>query len=407
MSASPDLDPVLLRQLTRLGLAGLDQVPTAESWSKFIRGVNETYRHLTDDRALLTRSIELSTAEMSELREKVEGQRDSLKAMTVGMADALAHFGSLFTVDTLGPPSSVERAPLETAKRNFSQKLSAVFATSVDQETSAQFSGIHANLARLADELVRLLSEATQQASVKKELEVASAVQRLLLPSEDVLDRPGLRIAGFFRPAAECSGDWWSVYDLPDGRTLPLIGDVTGHGISSAIITGAAKAACDVACMLREHLGAEELLRILNTTIHATGRKQLMMTCGVGCFDRGGRRVQIASAGHQFPYLIRAGALRPLVAHGQPLGAAPDSTYAGTSVDLEVGDLIVWFTDGVIECESPTGEQFSERRLRAVCQRAASGGSVAVRDAVVEAVDAFRGSAAQGDDVTLMVAAIR
>jgi serine phosphatase RsbU (regulator of sigma subunit) len=61
----------------------------------------------------------------------------------------------------------------------------------------------------------------------------------------------------------------------------------------------------------------------------------------------------------------------------------------------------------VIECENTNGEQFSERRLRAVCQRAASAGALAVRDAVVEAVDAFRGDVPQGDDVTLMVASIR
>jgi serine phosphatase RsbU (regulator of sigma subunit) len=408
MSSPLDLDPVLLRQLTRLGLATLDQVPTAESWGRFIRGVNDTYKHLTDDRALLTRSIELSTAEMSELRERVEGQRDALRAMTVGIADALSHFGDLVSLDAVGAPTSVSRIPLETAKRTFSTKLAAVFNTTVDPDTTTQFSGIHANLARLADELIRLLSEAATQASTKKELEVASTVQRLLVPSDELIERPGMQVAGFYRPASECSGDWWSVYDLPDGRVFAVIGDVTGHGISSAIITGAAKAACDVACLLKDSaLTSALLLHILNATIHSIGRRQIMMTCGLGAFDPGARSVNISSAGHQFPYLIRGSSLRPLVAHGQPLGAAPDSTYASAATELQAGDLIVWFTDGVIECENTNGEQFSERRLRAVCQRAASAGALAVRDAVVEAVDAFRGDVPQGDDVTLMVASIR
>lgn len=408
MSAAIEFDPVLLRQLTRLGLASVSQTPTAESWIRFVRGVNDHYKHMTDDRALLTRSIEISTAEMSQLNERLEGQRDALRSMTIGIADALAHFGSLVSLDAVaGGFGANGKIPLETAKLTFSNKLAQIFSGSVDSDATSEFSGIHTSLARLADELIRLLSETAAQASVKKELEVASTVQRLLVPSEDVIERPGLRLAGFFRPASECGGDWWSVYDLPDGRLFALIGDVTGHGISSAILTGAAKAACDVACLMSQTaLTGAQLLHILNAAIHSIGRRQIMMTCGLGVFDAGARTLSVSSAGHPFPYLIRGGALRPLVAHGQPLGAGPDSSYAPCTEALLAGDLIVWFTDGVIECESPSGEQFSERRLRAVCQRASASGAVAVRDAVVEALDAFRRGTPQGDDVTLMVASI-
>ncbi len=72
-------------------------------------------------------------------------------------------------------------------------------------------------------------------------------VQQMLVPAKDVIVRPFVRLAGHFHPASECGGDWWTAHDLPDQKVLTVIGDVTGHGIASAIITGAAKAACDLA----------------------------------------------------------------------------------------------------------------------------------------------------------------
>jgi serine phosphatase RsbU (regulator of sigma subunit) len=410
MSTSIELDPVLFRLLRRNGLASLDQAPTLESWTRVVQGVNDYFKHMAEDRALLARSIELSTAEMSELKERVVAQRDALRTMTDGIADALTHVGAFVTLEAVGSQSSAGNTSLETAKAALSTKLADIFANQVDQDSTAQFSGIHANLARLADELIRLLQKTASQAAVKKELEVASTIQRLLVPSEDLLERPGLQITGLYRPASECSGDWWSVYDLPDGRVFAVIGDVTGHGISSAIITGAAKAACDVALLLNQaSLSSSTLLQILNAAIYSIGRRQVMMTLGLGAFDAfdpKARAVNLSSAGHPFPYLIRGSSLKPVVLLGQPLGAAADASYAPSKVELLAGDLLVWFTDGVIECENQNGEQFSERRLRAVCQRAASGGAVGVRDAVIEAVDAFRGESPQCDDVTLMVASI-
>ncbi len=401
-TAAEDWDPTLLRQMKRLGLAGGDLVPDPETWSRFVRAVNTYYRHMNDDRALLTRSIEISTNEMGELKRRVEAQRDQLRSAIVAIADALGLFGTLASHELAANATHFE---IETAKQTFSAKLSQIFGNTPDADTSAEFSGIHANLARLADALIRLLSETAEKASLKKELEIASTVQQMLVPSSDVIDRGYVRIAGCFRPAAECGGDWWAVYDLPEDRVLTLVGDVTGHGIASAIITGAAKAACDLACMLSKgQLTAGTLLRLVNATIHQTGRRQLMMTCSAAGFDPTTRTLSVANAGHPFPLLVRNGVVQTIVAHGQPLGASDNAHYDQTVVELVSGDVLVWFTDGIVECENAAGEQFSERRLRAICQRAARGGAAALRETVVAAVDEFRGHQRQLDDLTLVVA---
>jgi serine phosphatase RsbU (regulator of sigma subunit) len=93
--------------------------------------------------------------------------------------------------------------------------------------------------------------------------------------------------------------------------------------------------------------------------------------------------------------------------HGQPLGAAPGATYESTVMPFASRDVLVWFTDGVVECENEHGEQFSEKRLRAICQRTAEAGAESVRNAVVEAIGSFRHQRPQLDDMTLVVVAVK
>jgi hypothetical protein len=258
--------------------------------------------------------MELSTAEMDALRTRIEGQRDQLRSIVDAIGDALGIFGSIVQHDT--DANADVTAGLVTAKHAFSARLASIFGDDGASESS-QFSGVHSNLVNLADQLIRLLSATAEQASMKKELEVARVVQALLVPPEDRIDCGFVQVAGWFQPASECGGDWWSLYRLPGGRVLTLVGDVTGHGISSAIITGAAKAACDLACQVTEgRLTPGDLLRMMNAAIHETARRQIMMTCTASMFDPATKTLSIANAGHHFPYQVRGNALRPLVAHG-------------------------------------------------------------------------------------------
>lgn len=398
-------DPVLARQLKKAGALNASTPPDALAWARFLSAVNEHYRHLNDDRALLTRSMELSTAEMDELRRFVEAQRDQLSGILDAIGEALGLFGGI--VDEDADATSVTGG-LEYAKAAFRTRLQQVFAEDDSGSDSQQISGIRTNLVKLADQLIRLLSETAERASVKKELEVARAVQSMLVPTADVMDRPSLRVAGHFQPASECGGDWWGIYDLAEGRTLALVGDATGHGISSAIITGAAKAACDLACNITSgRVTAGELLKMMNSAIHETARRQIMMTCIAGVFDPAQGTLTVANAGHHFPYQIREGQVHPIMVHGQPLGAASGSTYETVTVHVAPKDVFVWFTDGIVEAENAQGETFSEKKLRAICQRMAGQGAKAVRDAVVEAVAAFRGQGIQADDMTLVVTSVQ
>lgn len=398
-----NLDAVLARQLRRLKIdpaAG----PSSEQWPAVLDAINEHYARAAEDRALLNRSLELSTAEMESMRKSIESQRDKLSEIIEAIGDTLGIFDSLVESD-----SDTTTGQVSAAKARFTNRLQEILDdTAIDENSSSSVSRIRSTMLRLADQLLLLLADTAERAAMKKELEVARVVQQLLVPSESEISRAGLELFGYFHPADECGGDWWTVADLAGGRCLMMIGDVTGHGVAAAIITGAAKAACDLAITSSQGmLAPHELLGVMNLALGRIGRGQIMMTCLALVVDATARSLVIANAGHPNPVLVRQGIVHPLMAEGAPLGASFDTVYAPVTVRTEPGDVLAAFTDGVTECENWRAEQFSERRLRAVCQRAAAGGARATHDAILEAVAAFRGDVPQRDDITFLTASIR
>ncbi|WP_437656292.1 PP2C family protein-serine/threonine phosphatase [Sorangium sp. So ce1182] len=411
-----EIDPLLARQLRRLGLEDLSEPPDRETWSKVVARISEHYRHVADDRSLLTRSLDLSTNEMGALHRQLLAERDRLRSVVVAIGDALTLFHDAAN-SQVEPSMPLEvTSTISTAKRRFASKLGELLSLGGAAQGGAgadtagsdeAINEVRVQLVALGDRLVQLLYDTAERASLKKQLEVARAVQQMLVPGDDVIERRSLRLASHFQPAAECGGDWWTFHDLPDGKLLTVIGDVTGHGISSAIITGAAKAACDVARTFGgEALSAEQVLRLMNCSIFEAGKQRYLMTCAACIFDPEARTLTVANAGHPFPYLVRNNTVRQIASQGSPLGAASSAEYTSSTVLLEGGDALLWFTDGVTECENAESEQFSERRLRALFQSVATCAPEEARDAIVTAVTRFRGERPLDDDMTLVVARV-
>ncbi|KYF59314.1 phosphoserine phosphatase [Sorangium cellulosum] len=409
-----EIDPLLARQLRRLGLEDLSEPPDRETWQKVVARISEHYRHVADDRSLLTRSLDLSTNEMGALHRQLLAERDRLRSVVVAIGDALTLFHDAASSQIEPSMPSEITTTISTAKRRFAAKLAELLSLGSAAQGAAGAGGsddaineVRVQLVGLGDRLVQLLYDTAERASLKKQLEVARAVQQMLVPSADVIERRSLRLASHFQPAAECGGDWWTFHDLPDGRLLTVIGDVTGHGISSAIITGAAKAACDIVRTFgRDQISAAQILRVMNCCIFEAGQQKYLMTCAACIFDPEARSLSVANAGHPFPYLVRNNAVRQLTSQGAPLGAASSAEYTASTVTLEGGDALLWFTDGVTECENAASEQFSERRLRALFQSVATCAPEEARDAIVAAVSRFRGERSLDDDMTLVVARV-
>jgi phosphoserine phosphatase RsbU/P len=259
----------------------------------------------------------------------------------------------------------------------------------------------------------RMHREANARVAMQKEVELAAAIQRAFVAEADLLECGPVQVSGLWAPATQCGGDWWSVHTLPDGRVLILIGDVTGHGVAAAMVTAAAKGCYDVVQRLRGNdLDLTQLLRHLDATVRAVGADRFHMTCFASLLDPEGRTVTYANAGHLAPYICRAGPdgveLGALVARGNPLGALEEPHHPTRVRELDSGDMIVWYTDGIVECINSESEQFGERRMQRLLRKVdrLEPNARSIRDYIVREVAAFQGGKPPDDDISLVVARI-
>jgi serine phosphatase RsbU (regulator of sigma subunit) len=259
----------------------------------------------------------------------------------------------------------------------------------------------------MAEQVQMLMRASVEKAAMEKEIEVASAVQATLIPdASSAVDLHGLSLASHFKPATKVGGDWWTYYHLPDDKILLLIGDVTGHGVGSAMITAAAKGATScLMAMTKGRIELEQMFDMLNAAIIDTARGRFVMSCCAAVFDPRTRTMLAANAGHNFPfhYSRKESRLVSMVVRGNKLGDLRDSRFETQTFQLEPGDMVYWYTDGIIECEDERGEEYGERRFRSLLRAKGSTAPDEVRDVVVEHVREFHGSAPPQDDITIIV----
>ena len=260
--------------------------------------------------------------------------------------------------------------------------------------------------------LVRRVDHARELAG---EVELAAAVQQAFIPDGAPRVVGPIELAGSYVPASQCGGDWWAVHDMGDARSLLLVADVTGHGIGAARITAAARGAHDVAVHLAG--GAPELgplMSALDAAVRRVGAGHYHMTCFAAVIDPD-RRVSFTAAGHVPPYLCRAPAqpggragIDALVARGNPLGVSKALSVKLSEQTLQRGDLLLFYSDGLIDCTSPREERLGDRRMQRLLRDLAAQDLEigAVRDRIEEVVREHAAGSPQDDDITFIAARV-
>ena len=275
--------------------------------------------------------------------------------------------------------------------------------------SSDEIGALAENFNFMADQLAVLLRQTAEKATLEKELEVARTIQETLVPSDEPVQCGPFNFAGYFQPASQCGGDWWTYHQMRGDKILLVIGDVTGHGVPSAMITATAKAACDVArAVHHDDVSVTRLLEIMNNAIFQSAKRKFVMTCFAAIIEPGARTITYANAGHNFPYLYRIGPegrgdFGSLMIRGNRLGDLKESQYEAKTLQLEPGDLLIWYTDGIVECESAAGEEYGEKRFRASIRRCAGLAAAELRNSVVDEAMRFYGDTPRKDDITMIV----
>ncbi|MBK9032638.1 MAG: SpoIIE family protein phosphatase [Myxococcales bacterium] len=282
-----------------------------------------------------------------------------------------------------------------------------------------RFLGSIADRAGAALDYVRIADEAADRAELVRDVELAAAVQAGFVPGPEPSRHHGVTVVGSWQPASECGGDWWSRYALSGGRTLIVIGDVTGSGVAAAMVTAAARGACDAAVLARpEDLDVLTLLHQLDHAVRQVGAGRFHLTCFAAVLDPVAGEIHFANAGHVAPYVCRPRAtvgangdtveLSALVARGNPLGAGAQTVAKLATRPIAAGDVVIWYTDGLIECHGADGKQFGDRRLQRVLRRLGEDelDPVAVQRRLAGELAAHLGGLPIDDDMTLVVARI-
>ncbi len=243
-------------------------------------------------------------------------------------------------------------------------------------------------------------------ARISAEVDKASKIQRDLLPPAEC--RHGdISISAGVVTSSEIGGDFYDYFPLGEDLLGLVVADVSGHGVQAGMVTTAAKASLHSLIGLGVKTPAE-LLYGMNNAILATARQSLLMTCLIIVIDRTANKIILANAGHNFPYIIRRRDFAPEMIQevaGFPLGFEENCSYQELTCDFHPGDTLFLYSDGIVECTNPQGEEFGYERLERILAKAGDYSPLELRNLLRRSAELFTETTAFEDDVTLLIAA--
>jgi serine phosphatase RsbU (regulator of sigma subunit)/HAMP domain-containing protein len=263
-----------------------------------------------------------------------------------------------------------------------------------------------AAIAGMAIENMRLDAVRTENEILRRELAFAHEIQMRLLPG-GVPELSGLSIHPFCLPARELGGDFYDFLPLDGGRRLGVtVADVAGKGVPAALFMASSRSYLRAEAV--KHPTPGQVLTNINRLLHDDMKNKSFVSMFYGVYDPGQRVLEYANAGHLFPLLVRhgTGGSCYLKAPGLPLGISAQVAYGTETVRLEPGDLIVYYTDGLVEAMNPERELFGFERLEQVTGTLGDREPREVVDTLLDEVTSFTRGVPFRDDLTLIAVRI-
>lgn len=253
----------------------------------------------------------------------------------------------------------------------------------------------------VAIENARLVAQDLERQRLRYELQLAHDLQLKLLPSPATLG-PGVDTAAHCQPAESVGGDFYNYLKLPQGRIGVMLGDVSSHGFSSALIMALVLSAAGIHA--EETETPDDALRDLLASVkNELAETEMHLALFYGVVDPTAGVLRYANAGHPHAFLVtRDGDSRRLRATCPPLGLAAEDRILARTVDVNTGeDLLVLFSDGITDAVDENENKFGEARVMEIVKAARTEGARKIVDAVVRGVKDFAVSA--NDDRTILV----
>ena len=246
---------------------------------------------------------------------------------------------------------------------------------------------------------------AEQRSRLENELELSQKVQRALLPQAPPSIR-GWEVAAFSQPASIVGGDYFDFLNFGDSAHAIIIADVMGKGMPASMLMANMQASLRI--IVPESNSPEEVVVRLNRLFHHNISLTKFVSLFIGHLDPATGRLLYANAGHHPPFVLRRSAggkihfdaLRPT---GPAIGLVEDSVFSVSETTINRGDLLVMYTDGILETRSPSGEEFGENRLKEILERLSQHSLQEITQDVRAQLHSFAGKPVPDDDSTLIV----
>ena len=275
------------------------------------------------------------------------------------------------------------------------------FGTRVAVKSSDEFGTLASAFNQMAADLERHEALVVEQGRLRRELELSRRIQTEMLPHASLRSGPA-EIGGISIPAREVGGDFFNYFVLPDGRLALLVGDVSGKGVSAALLMANIQAT--LRALLPHETDLARLADRLDRELDQNTPGSVYLTLFLAILETDGRLLRYVNAGHNPQFVLRGGGgLEQLGSTGMPIALYSGHGYRAADVVLAPGDLLFFYTDGLVETENERGEMFGAERLQQILAAQRLEGVDAVLRQVETQVGAFRGDAEPFDDATMMV----
>jgi sigma-B regulation protein RsbU (phosphoserine phosphatase) len=242
---------------------------------------------------------------------------------------------------------------------------------------------------------------------MEEELNIARDLQLSMLPAT-CPEVKGFRLAALSMPAREVGGDFYDFIEMGNDRLGLVVGDVTGKGVSGALVMAASRSVFRM--LSEEQLTVGEIMVRANLRTKKDIKKGMFVALLYAVLNSKDRVLSFCSAGQTHPmyFSSETGRTKLLETRGDnfPLGILEESDYQETQIALKPGDRVIFYTDGIVEAMNEQKEIFGFERLLDVIQGAASSNADSLLKEILDRVNEFASGAEQHDDLTLIVVTV-
>ncbi len=258
------------------------------------------------------------------------------------------------------------------------------------------------NGAALAIQNAKYSQRLLHEERIRSELLIAHQIQQGILPNP-FEGHPGIHFEAINLPAKDVGGDFYDYFQVNSDEFCFMIGDVCGKGVPAAIFMASARSILKSQSLVNPE--PANVMQLANRLIAEDAKHGIFVTVFYGVYHTKTRQLKFSNAGHTLPLLYRSStsSCASLFNSNFPLGVFDPFSFQQNVVQLEQGDMLILYTDGVTEALNQAREQFGQERLVEVILRYGSSSSKELLDGIIESVKEFSQEQPQNDDITVMI----